>query len=193
MATSELQSFQVAEPDPRAHLSTEQLERAFAALQPAQCDAGRVTLIVARDAHGRRATPQGVKLSPEAGTPGDLWSRADDPEAEMQLATIQSSVAELIANGQPLTLFGDNLYLDLDLSGDNLPPGARLRAGGATLEVTPAPHNGCVLYRARFGADALRFISARERRPLKLRGIYLRVVDAGEVRLGDTVEVIARP
>ncbi len=192
MATTEPSSIQVAEPDPRAHLSTEELGRAFAALPPALRDVGRVTLIVAREAHGRRATPEGVKLSPE-GTPGDLWSRADDPEAEMQLATIQSSVAEKIANSQPLSMFGDNLHLDLDLSRDNLPPGARLRAGGATLEVTPEPHNGCVLYRARFGADALRFISARERRPLKLRGIYLRVVDAGELRVGDAVEVIARP
>jgi hypothetical protein len=193
MATTELHSVQVAEPDPRAHLSTDELARAFAALSPAPRDAGRVTLIVAREAHGRRATPQVVKLSPEAGTPGDLWSRADDPEAEMQLATVQSSVAELIANGQPLSMFGDNLYLDLDLSSDNLPAGSRLRAGGATLEVTPEPHNGCVLYQARFGADALRFISAVERRARKLRGIYLRVVDAGEVRVGDTVEVISRP
>ena len=133
-----------------------------------------------------------MQLELGSGAPGDLWSAEDDAEAKMQLATIQSSVAELVANGQPLTLFGDNLYLDLDLSDENLPAGSRVKVGRATLDVTPEPHNGCVLYRARFGADALRFISAKERRARNLRGIYLRVVEAGEVRVGDEVRVLSR-
>jgi hypothetical protein len=40
----------------------------------------------------------------------------------------------LIANRQPLGLFGDSLFLELDLSRENLPTGSRLRIGGATLE-----------------------------------------------------------
>lgn len=74
----------------------------------------------------------------------------------------------------------------------NLPPGSRLRVGGATLEVTPKPHNGCRKFRARFGDDALRFVSLPELRPRNLRGIYMRVVDGGEVAPGDAVDVISR-
>jgi MOSC domain-containing protein YiiM len=59
-------------------------------------------------------------------------------------------VAELIANGQPLVVFGDNLFVELDLSGKNLPTGTRLRVGGALVEVTPKPHNGCRTFNARF-------------------------------------------
>jgi len=105
---------------------------------------------------------------------------------------MQTDVAELIANGQPLTLFGDNLFLDLDLSATNLPPGSLVRIGGATMEVTPKPHNGCQKFRARFGSEALRFVSKPDLRRRNLRGIYMRVVQRGEVAAGDPVEVITR-
>jgi MOSC domain-containing protein YiiM len=110
----------------------------------------------------------------------------------MQIAVMEKGVAELIANGQPLALFGDCLVLDLDLSAGNLPPGSRLRAGGALLEVTPEPHNGCQKYRSRFGPDALRLVWMEELRHRNLRGIYMRVVTPGQVELGDRVNVIAR-
>jgi MOSC domain-containing protein YiiM len=105
---------------------------------------------------------------------------------------MQRDVAELIANGQPLTLFGDNLFLELDLSAANLPVGSQVRAGGATLEVAAKAHNGCHKFRARFGGDALQFVWKRELRHLNLRGIYMRVIEAGEIAPGDSVEVIAR-
>ena len=106
---------------------------------------------------------------------------------------MQIDVAELIANGQPLTLFGDNLFLELDLSAANLPPGSRLRAGTATLEVTPEPHDGCRKFRERFGDAALRLVSRRDLRHLNLRGVYLQVVEAGEIAVGDPVQVLSRP
>ena len=40
-------------------------------------------------------------------------------------------------------LAGDQLYVDFDLSGENLPPGSRLAIGWAVLEVTDEPHTGC--------------------------------------------------
>ena len=110
----------------------------------------------------------------------------------MQLATMSLGVAEVIANGQPLALFGDNLFLALDLSVENLPAGSRLRVGAATLEVTPEPHDGCHQFHDRFGADALRLVARRETRDRNLRGIYLRVVESGAVRVGDAVEVLSR-
>jgi MOSC domain-containing protein YiiM len=102
-------------------------------------------------------------------------------------------VARLIANGQPLELFGDNLFLELDLTAANLPVGSRLRIGGAIVEVTPKAHNGCRKFQARFGAEALRFVVEASLRPRNLRGIYMRVLEPGVVSVGDPVDVLSRP
>ena len=58
------------------------------------------------------------------------------------------------------------------------------------LEVTPEPHNGCLKFKARFGADALRLVSRKQDRHLNLRGIYLKVIEDGLVAAGDPVEVL---
>jgi MOSC domain-containing protein YiiM len=106
---------------------------------------------------------------------------------------MELAVVELLANGQPIVLSGDNLYLDLDLSASNMPPGTRLRAGGCILEVTPKPHNGCAKFRGRFGPDSYRFASRPDLRHRNLRGVYMRVIEAGDVGPGDPVEVLSRP
>jgi len=151
-------------------------------------DAKSGELIVARTAGGQRERPERVRLEADAGIPGDAWGR----QQGRAITAMEFDVAELIANGQPLALFGDNFYLTLDLSTDNLPAGSRVRVGGAVLEVTAMPHNGCRKFRARFGADALQFVSKTELRHRNLRGIYMRTVEGGEIAPGDPVEVIAR-
>lgn len=168
------------------------LEQKLAMLAGAPKNSGRVTLIVRKAAGGLREVLQKVHLAPDTGVPGDAWGRAATPNPETQLAVMQQDLATLIANGQPLTLFGDNLFLDLDLSAANLPIGSQVQAGGVLLEVTPFPHNGCKKFRARFGDDALRFVSKPELRHRNLRGIYLRVIEGGEIQIGDPVEVTAR-
>jgi MOSC domain-containing protein YiiM len=165
----------------------------FVRVAAAPRDSGRVAALVSRIDGGRRDLLPRVLLTAAGGMPGDAWYRKTPDKPEAQLAVMQLGVAEFLANGQPLALFGDNLFLDLDLSAANLPIGSRVRAGGALLEVTPKAHNGCRKFVGRFGADALRFISAPERRALNLRGIYLRVVEDGEVAVGDAAEVVTRP
>ena len=179
--------------DPSRHLSLAELDRGLGSLPAAPSDQGRVVVMVARREGGVRATPQSAELTAAGGMPGDAWSRKTPEKVEAQLAVIEGRVAQLIANGQPLSLSGDNLVLDLDLSADNLPVGSRLAAGKLLLEVTPKPHNGCRKFRARFGADALRFVARPETRHLNLRGIYLRVIEAGTLRVGDTLCVVSRP
>jgi MOSC domain-containing protein YiiM len=178
--------------DPARFRPLEFLETQCAALPPAPRDAGRVHLLVKRGPRGQREALPRAFMTPESGIPGDAWGRQRHPAPEAQLTVIQIDVAELIANGQPLTLFGDNLFLELDLSEANLPPGSRLRAGTATLEVTPEPHDGCRKFRERFGDAALRFVSKRDLRHLNLRGVYMRVVEAGEIAAGDAVQVLSR-
>jgi MOSC domain-containing protein YiiM len=178
--------------NPDRFRSLADLERMLKALPGGNEAKGQVALLMRRAEGGRREMLDEVVLAPDTGVPGDAWCRAAQPNPDMQIAVMQKDVAELIANGQPLALFGDALILDLDLSAANLPAGSRVRVGGAILEVTPKPHNGCRKFHARFGNDALRFVSMKELRHRNLRGIYMRVAEPGEVRIGDPVAVISR-
>jgi MOSC domain-containing protein YiiM len=177
--------------DPRTHHRLETLEARLQTLATPR-DTGRVTMIVRRGDRGQRECLDRVALTTESGIPGDSWGRRSGASLDSQLTVIQSDVAELIANGQPLPLFGDNLYFDLDLSSGNLPTGSRVRAGSVVLEVSALPHNGCQKFNARFGNDALKFVSKKDLRHRNLRGIYMRVVEGGELAVGDRVEVISR-
>ena len=178
--------------DPNRFLAFDDLRRTLEALPDAPSNGGRVVLIVRRRELGRREAPVRLRLTPEAGVPGDAWIDRGQPDPAGQIAVMQADVAALIANGQPLELFGDNLFLQLDLSVENIPPGSRVRVGGATMEVTPKAHNGCRKFRARFGLDALRFAADPQLQHRNLRGIYMRVLEPGEVSVGDLVEVIER-
>jgi len=82
-------------------------------------------------------------------------------------------------------LAGDQLFLDMDLSADNLPPGTRLAIGTAVIEVTAQPHNGCAKFVERFGLDAMKFVNSPVGKQLHLRGINARVVQPGSLRVGD--------
>ena len=178
--------------NPDQFRSLAELEAGLAALPAAPKDSGRVVLLLRKGDGGLRETPDRIQASVENGFPGDAWGRQADRTPVAQLAVMQRDVAELMANSQPLTLFGDNLILELDLSAVNLPIGSRVRAGSVVFEVTPMPHDGCKKFRARFGDDALRFVSKPALRHRNLRGIYLRVIEDGEVRVNDSVEVISR-
>jgi MOSC domain-containing protein YiiM len=125
--------------------------------------------------------------------PGDGWTRRPPRDPEAQLAVMRRDVAELIANGQALTLFGDNLFVELDLSAANLPFGTRLHVGAALVEMTPKPHNGCLKFEGRFGQDALRFVQAPDTRDQNFRGVYWKVIEPGEAQVGDTICVLSRP
>src|SRR5262245_9536968 len=178
--------------DPGRFATFEHLRRTLDALPSAPTCDGRVVLIVSRRALGRREAPGRVQLTPAMAVPGSAWINRGRPDPPAQIAVMQADVAALIANGQPLELFGDNLFLELDLSVENVPPGSRLRVGSATVEVTPKAHNGCRKFQARFSGDALRFVSQPHLRHRNLRGIYMRVLDSGEVAVGDPVEVLSR-
>ena len=175
--------------DGSRHLPREELERALAGFAPPE-DMGTLALIVSRGDDGRRETPARAFLTCEGGVPGDAWARDCPEKVEAQITVMRIDVARLVANGQPLSLPGDNLLVDLDLSAANLPPGSRLRLGAALLEVTSKPHDGCLKFRQRFGQDALRLTA--DHRDLHLRGIYVKVVQAGEIAVGDPITVLSR-
>ena len=111
--------------DPGRHLTAAELARLHGALAPAPRERGVVVRVVARRDGGRRDSPSSIMVSPEGGVAGDAWGRRPDRKRDAQVTVMQTSIASLIANGQPLELFGDNLFVDLDLSHGNLPPGLR--------------------------------------------------------------------
>ncbi len=172
-----------------------ELEAGLKEVGESPTDGGVVKLIVRRPAIGERETLEVGELHLTEGLVGDNWqnrgsSRTDDGSAhpEMQLNLMNSRVADVVVVGVerwPLT--GDQLFVDFDLSFDNLPAGTRLGLGSAVIEVTPEPHTGCDKFVARFGLDAVKFVNSERGRQLRLRGLNAKVVQPGTVRVGDAI------
>jgi hypothetical protein len=178
------------------HLPLTELEAGLDDVRRSPKDGGRVELIVRRPAVGERELLEEATLDTSDGLVGDTWRtrgsrQTEDGSAhpEMQLTLMNARAAALVAgedDRRPLA--GDQLFVDLDLSVDNLPPGTRLAAGSAVIEVTGVPHRGCGKFASRFGVDALRFVNSAVGRELNLRGVNAKVVAGGVVRRGEPVQ-----
>ena len=181
------------------HLTTAELEAGIAAIQQAPKDNGVIDLIVRRPASGERDLLTEGHLDPVEGLVGDNWrtrgsSLTADGQAhpEMQLNIMNSRAIALIAQDKERwQLAGDQLFIDMDLSVENLPPGTRLALGTAIIEVTPVPHTGCKKFVARFGLDAMQFVNSPVGKPLRLRGLNAKVVRPGSIRVGDIVQKLS--
>ena len=177
------------------HLSIAELDAGLGDVRESPLDGGKVELIVCRPAVDERAVLAEGALDADAGLAGDTWqtrgsTRTADgsPHPGKQLTVMNSRAALLVARDPDRRMqAGDQLYVDLDLSPANLPPGARLALGSAVIEVTDQPHLGCAKFAARFGKDAWRFVNSKVGRELRLRGLNARVVVAGTVRPGDVI------
>ena len=179
------------------HRTATQLADARAHLLAAPDDDGELRLIVTRPAQGERVLLDAGELDATSGLLGDNWltrgnrHRSDgsaDPDAQITVMNIR--VAELVAGSdERVPLAGDQLYVDLDLSIDNLPIGSHLTIGTAVLEVTPPPHTGCKKFVARFGGEAMRFVNSQEGRANRWRGMNARVLTPGAIRVGDRISV----
>ena len=180
------------EGDETKHLPLDALNARAAAMPAPPKDEGSLSLIVRRHPDGSRETLESMTLTVEEGVPGDGWNRRPPRMLEAQLAVMNHEVASLIANGQSVTLFGDQLFVDLDLGAGNLPFGSKIRVGDALVEMTPEPHNGCLKFKGRFGQDALFFVQGKETRDQNRRGVYWKVIEAGEGRVGSPVRVVSR-
>lgn len=171
------------------------LEAGLEEIRRSPADGGPLRLIVRRPAVEQRELLDVAELDTERGLVGDSWlargskHTADgsaSPDAQVTL--MNARVATLLA-GSPdaWSAAGDQLYIDLDLAESNLPAGTRLAIGNAVLEVSATPHTGCAKFGARFGIDALRFVSTAEGRGLRLRGMNTTVIQGGTIRVGDRI------
>lgn len=181
-----------------APLAMEVLEAGLPHVREAPKDDGVLRLIVRRPAVDAREVLEEGELSLEEGLVGDTWrirasSRSHDGLAhpDMQLNVMNARVAALVAQqANRWALAGDQLFVDLDLSGNNLPAGTRLAIGSAIIEVTEQPHTGCGKFVARFGLDAMKLVNSPLGRSLNLRGICAKVVRPGTIRVGDVVSKV---
>ena len=175
------------------YLSTVAIEAGINEVLASPKDHGTLRLIVRRPKVNAREVTDTGRLDAEKGlvgdnwlTKGNKWRRGGDPKR--QLTVMNWRFARLIAIDEGrIPLAGDQLYVDLDLSKENLPPGTRLTVGDAIIEITEPPHLGCKKFVERFGIDAMTFANSEFGRLHNLRGINAKVVVGGDISVGDTV------
>ena len=180
------------------HLEAAELRAGLGRILGAPTHEGVLEMIVRRPATGQREELAEGALTPDEGLVGDGWRPRMGPvtavnplEPDTQITLMNSRVAALVAqNTARWALAGDQLFVDLDLSEPNLPPGTRLAVGTAVLEVATKPHTGCRKFVDRFGLEAMKFVNSAEGRSLRLRGIYAKVVTAGTIRVRDVISVL---
>jgi len=180
------------------HLTMAELEDGLDAIRQSPKDEGVIALIVRRPQVDAREVLEEGELDLVEGLVGDTWkvrgsSRTPDGAAhpDMQLNVMNARVIALLAREKDRwPLAGDQLFIDMDVSSENLPPGTRLALGSAVIEVTDQPHTGCKKFEARFGLDALKLVNSPLGRQLQLRGVNAKVAQPGVIRVGDFVKKI---
>jgi len=190
-----------AAPTSPAPITTSELEERLDWLRSSPADGGRLELIVRRPAIDEREVLAEGVLDAEVGLVGDNWPRKAStstpdggPHPDKQITLMNARIAALVARTPDrMALAGDQLYVDFDLSIDNVPAGTRLAIGAAVVELTEPPHLGCDKFVARFGQEALRFVNSPLGRRLRLRGANAKVVQPGVVRVGEAVTKLTGP
>ena len=177
------------------HAELATLQLGLTEIRSSPKDAGSVELIARRPTVEEREVMAEAELDPVEGLVGDSWrtrgskaTRDGSAHPDMQLTLMNARVAALLAGERDRwPLAGDQLYVDIDLSSANLPPGTRLEVGSAMIEITAVPHTGCGKFSRRFGTDAMKFVNSGVGRELSLRGVNAKIIAGGTVRVGDTI------
>jgi hypothetical protein len=169
------------------HLDMDALQAGMDPIRQSPKNNGTLDMIVIRPAEDERISLTECEMSPEKGLHGDNWA-SRNPDVNTQITLMNSRAISLLAQSKDRwALAGDQFYVDFDLSDDNLKAGDRFKIGSVLFEVTPKPHTGCLKFAARYGHTAHKFVNMGEGKHLHLRGIYVKVVEAGTVHVGDVI------
>lgn len=178
----------------------DELEAGLDEIRRAPKDEGILHLIVRRPQIDEREILEEAALHLQEGLIGDSWIRRPSSKTvdgsahpDMQINVMNARVTALVAQEKSRWhLAGDQLYLDMDLSEENVPAGTQLEIGSAVIEVTPPPHTGCMKFLARFGHDAMKFVNSPLGRQLRMRGLNAKVVRAGNIRVGNVAKIVGK-
>jgi hypothetical protein len=181
------------------YLSMTELESGMDHIRQSPKDNGILKMIVRRPNVDEREVINEGELNTVEGLVGDTWkSRGSShtvdssPNVNAQITIMNvRSIALLAQDEERWSLAGDQLYIDMDLSDDNISPGTQLTIGSAIIEVSAQPHSGCKKFSSRFGVEAMKFVNSPEGKRLHLRGINTKVIQAGTIRVGDAVRKIS--
>lgn len=170
------------------------LDRALDDIRAAPREVGTIDLITRRLAPEQRETIESAELDLALGLVGDRWhtkpsKKTPDgsPHPEQQLTLMSIRAIRALTEPERFALAGDQLFVDLDLSQDNLPTGTQLAIGDAMVEITAMPHLGCATFTARFGSDATKWVNSDLGKQLRLRGVNARVIVPGAIKRGDRI------
>jgi hypothetical protein len=180
------------------YLSMTELTTGMDYIRQSPRDHGILKMIVRRPLDDEREVIERGELGLSEGLIGDNWKSRGSKQTvdgsanpDAQITVMNARTIELLAQETDRwPLAGDQLYIDLDLSDENLPPGTRLAIGSAIIEVSAVPHTGCKKFSARFGVEAMKFVNSPEGKRLHLRGINTKIIQPGVIRVGDIVKKI---
>ena len=160
---------------------------------------GQVDFLINRPSEGVHKPVGSLYLDPVGGIRGDRWQetawlRLEDgsPDPRVQVSLTNTGVMQCFTGSEEGAAFrcGDNIYTNLNLTEAHLPVGSRLQIGEAVIEVSDVVNDACGKFVQRFGADAFQAIRSEENTPLRLRGIFCRIIQAGFIRQHDVIRVL---
>lgn len=175
-----------------------ELDLALADVLNAPKTGAAVEILCRRPGRNQREFPRNLRLTQAGGITGDYemrtpWLKLSDgsPDPRIQVSILPARVLNLLWRDRVNTIHpGDTFVADLDVTLANMPVGTRLKIGDATIEVSDLWNDGCVKWKVRFGREAYDWTSDPRHESLRLRGIYCRVVEDGDVQLGDMITKI---
>jgi len=177
------------------YVSREEMELQVDKILQSPKNDGVLKMIVRRPEVDLRTVLEKGELSISEGLTGDSWRNRvmkknpnKLPDRKTQLTLMNARVIEVVARDEDnWPLAGDQLFVDMELSEEKLPPGSRLSIGLSEIEITAVPHTGCGKFKKRFGSDALKFVNSEIGKKHRFRGIYAKVIKAGEINKGDII------
>jgi len=173
-----------------------ELELGIDEIKSSPKDSGVLEMIVRRPETETREIINSVEINLENGLAGDNWKargsthtsdHSADPETQITL--MNTRVIQLLSGDKENWGWaGDQLFVDMDLSMDNLPPHSQIQIGSVILEISAKPHTGCKKFSGRYGIEALEFISTPLGKSLRMRGVNAKVIQSGDIQVGDVIK-----